>query len=517
MTRQTAKTSITAATRTAGRQPNGGRGVILAPRLPALLAVVGLFLAASLAAGPPVRAADQPCMCQDTTENYSLGCVCSAAECTKACAEDHSCSCTPTSDPTCPCTGLTPAPGQNTGKAIEKLPAPALSVPIPLLQLSEAPVSDQGGGITTISIPWIVQYLSGLYRWLVGIVGMLAAVMMMIGGFQYMTAGGDLGKVGKGKQRITDALTGLVLTVGAYLLLNAVNPNLVSFGSLTIQKLEQEKFEGITYVPPADFLMATGKPVPNSADVNKTVMDMAAASGDDPCEMKSVVGKESGGRPDAIGHDENVARKGCNIGARCRFISSGKKFSGSPFENYLSSGKAKGSAYMDLVYNGGFVNDDTGGNRGKLDFSRPDLGMDLRFTHGVGLGQVTLLYDTRGADLVGTVCPSGRRGRVMGGKCYDIADLLDPQKTMEASIRIFQQNKRSCGGNLYCAFVRYNGSGCAARGSACAKLKAYAACKGNPGLAAGQPSNCYAWDAAFKSKIITNSDCKNLSFQLPQQ
>ncbi len=137
--------------------------------------------------------------------------------------------------------------------------APQLGIEVPLMQLTNA-TSEKVGDITNIDIPWLAQYMAGIFRYSVGIAGMLAAVMMMIGGVQYLTAGGDASKVAKGKQRITDALLGLVIVVGSYLLMYSVNPDLVTFSSLKIIKLEP-----VTYVANETPEFLVDEPVPPAA------------------------------------------------------------------------------------------------------------------------------------------------------------------------------------------------------------------------------------------------------------
>ncbi len=127
--------------------------------------------------------------------------------------------------------------------------APDVSIGIPLLQFTNAVIGRAQGGAEAIDIPWIAQYMSAVYRYAVGIGGMLAAVMMMIGGVQYLTAGGDSSRVARGKQRITDALLGLMIVMGAYLLMYVVNPDLVGFGPLRVVKLSSADFETPTGIP----------------------------------------------------------------------------------------------------------------------------------------------------------------------------------------------------------------------------------------------------------------------------
>jgi hypothetical protein len=115
---------------------------------------------------------------------------------------------------------------------------PALEIPIPGVEFSG--IIRENGSIT---VPWLAQYVGGVYTFLLSIAGMLAAVMMVVGGFQYVTAAGDKGRIGKAKKRITDALTGLVLALGSYTILYAINPELVAFEGLKIGLVNTELLE----------------------------------------------------------------------------------------------------------------------------------------------------------------------------------------------------------------------------------------------------------------------------------
>ncbi len=114
---------------------------------------------------------------------------------------------------------------------------PALEIPIPGVNFTDAIRRDG-----TVTIPWLAQYVGGVYTFLISIAGMLAAVMMVVGGFQYVTAAGDKGRIGKAKKRITDALTGLVLALGSYTILYAINPELVAFDGLKVASVRTDQF-----------------------------------------------------------------------------------------------------------------------------------------------------------------------------------------------------------------------------------------------------------------------------------
>ncbi|HTK60155.1 MAG TPA: pilin, partial [Candidatus Baltobacteraceae bacterium] len=147
--------------------------------------------------------------------------------------------------------------GTITSKPLEDaaIDAPLLEIPIPGLELSKA-IRENG----VITIPWLAQYAGGVYTFLLSIIGMVAAVMMVVGGFQYLTSGGDKGRLAAGRKRIVDALTGLVLGLSSYVILYAINPNLVSFEGLKIGAVATEHFE-----PTAEQAHDEGDVYPESA------------------------------------------------------------------------------------------------------------------------------------------------------------------------------------------------------------------------------------------------------------
>lgn len=142
------------------------------------------------------------------------------------------------SDPSAPGAPSTPTGGGGvTTRPVQDgtIDVPLLEVPIPGVELSAA-FRESG----TLTIPWLAQYVGGVYTFLLSIAGMVAAVMMIIGGFQYVTSGGDKTRISAGKQRIVNALSGLVLAFSSYVILYTINPNLVSFEGLKITGVETE-------------------------------------------------------------------------------------------------------------------------------------------------------------------------------------------------------------------------------------------------------------------------------------
>ena len=79
------------------------------------------------------------------------------------------------------------------------------------------------------------EYIRKVYNYGVGITAILATVVLMIGGFQWIIAGGSGEKIGEAKAWITAALSGLVLALTSYMILGLVNPALINF---TVKEIE---------------------------------------------------------------------------------------------------------------------------------------------------------------------------------------------------------------------------------------------------------------------------------------
>lgn len=70
------------------------------------------------------------------------------------------------------------------------------------------------------------KYLPGIFKLAIGLSAVAAVLMIVIGGLQYMSTDAIMKKE-DGKKRIQNAIYGLVLVIGAWLILNTVNPNLL--------------------------------------------------------------------------------------------------------------------------------------------------------------------------------------------------------------------------------------------------------------------------------------------------
>ena len=90
----------------------------------------------------------------------------------------------------------------------------------------------KAGTLVKISSDSLGEYIIAIYNYGVGLVSVLAVVMIMLGGYKWIFAAGNASKIGEAKSTIISALVGLILALGSFLLLNAINPELTKFKPL---------------------------------------------------------------------------------------------------------------------------------------------------------------------------------------------------------------------------------------------------------------------------------------------
>ena len=111
---------------------------------------------------------------------------------------------------------------------------PEMGVSIPGVSFpSKLDVTD--GKITN---PYLAIYVVGIQKYLLGITLVVAAVMILWGGFRYLTSSiaGDLQKA---KDVIQDSIIGLVIVLAAFVILSNINPQTTVFSPLRIDSVQK--------------------------------------------------------------------------------------------------------------------------------------------------------------------------------------------------------------------------------------------------------------------------------------
>ncbi len=101
------------------------------------------------------------------------------------------------------------------------------------------------GGLTKISSA--SDYVRTIYQVSLGIAVTAAIVVIMLAGFRWMTSGGNSSAIGQAKTMILSAIIGLLLLLGASLLFQTINPDIVRLTLPRAPKLRPQSLTQTTW------------------------------------------------------------------------------------------------------------------------------------------------------------------------------------------------------------------------------------------------------------------------------
>lgn len=84
------------------------------------------------------------------------------------------------------------------------------------------------------------EYVQTVYNLFIGIVGILAVVMIMLGGFQWLAAAGNSQVISGAKTTILSAVIGLILALTSYAILDFINPD------ITLLTIDENKLKSVS-------------------------------------------------------------------------------------------------------------------------------------------------------------------------------------------------------------------------------------------------------------------------------
>ncbi len=84
----------------------------------------------------------------------------------------------------------------------------------------------------------LANYIVAIFKYSTGVIGIIAAIVLMIAGIMWLTAAGNQEQIGSAKKMLGGGLMGLVLTLGSFVILSMVNTNLVNLKITPVTKIE---------------------------------------------------------------------------------------------------------------------------------------------------------------------------------------------------------------------------------------------------------------------------------------
>ncbi len=413
---------------------------------------------------------------------------------------------------------------------------PNLNVKVPGLTLASKITVKDG----KVNLPWLSQYISAWQNYIIGISVVAAAIMIVYGGFLYIL-GTDVGTIKRGNEVIKDALVGLFLVFGSYMIMSLVTGDfnskmtaqviqqvvgekapLVAFSVNDYKQLTKKSKEpgsaGTTpsgaagdYNPSECTFKQNAVGIPTLESMVDCAITISNKFGINPCYAIVAMNYETGGLalPNIIGHDEdNYAVGNINgfltsdpinrdllyfwVDAGRKYLESGKKFKEATFSPCSQTcGPKQCNTPEDLkasVQNYKSCMDTAGRNNDRpIDPSKPDLGLDWRFSHGIGPGQATIFKNW---------CQKDQPSVSIKGVCFTVKQLVDPYGGLYAMLWILKSDGAGNPGDPNKVWAAYAGSASAqssaraAATTACnpknpimsLKANAFTICRGDYGL-----------------------------------
>jgi hypothetical protein len=303
---------------------------------------------------------------------------------------------------------------------------------------------NEGQGII-IDGSLLSKYIALLFNWFIGAIGVVTVAYLAFGGMQWLAAAGNASGINKAKETIRDSLIGMLLVAGSYTMLYVINPKLVSFIPLNI-----EEVKGKELISAEAYKQLTGNLPPGAfgPEMKAAMQKVSQENNIHICVLNTLFSRESGGRAEIIGHDENA--KLYNVSARKLFVDLGC---------IMQSG-TKSSGTCSIT--GSAQNDDEVEKKdGHVISNESGLGLDWKYSHGIGLGQITIFPN-------GPACNGAPHCTVINGKLYDPRSLLKMDVNLDAVVNLWKKDK--CPGSVtQDCFCKYNGGKPCATSNATAK------------------------------------------------
>lgn len=177
----------------------------------------------------------------------------------------------------------------------------------PIYFTPNAPIPGLFEGPQEVDGTLLSRYLRAFYVYFVWIVGILAVIMTMYGGLQWLTAGGNASRIETAKSTMNGALIGLVLTLTSVVILQAINPSLVTLQDLSVFTVPSSKVgelgEGSERGDTAAGLPESIQDLSNVQNVTRwddLIRSISNEFSVNPNYVKAIMMIESRGNPNAI-------------------------------------------------------------------------------------------------------------------------------------------------------------------------------------------------------------------------
>jgi hypothetical protein len=298
-------------------------------------------------------------------------------------------------------------------------------------------------------------FISFAFRLIISFTAVMLVLRLVYEGYQYMMTDVPFLRA-SAKSNFASALVGLLIALSAYVILNTINPKLVS-NKIAIDQVSVGVIPLATIDAGTFSTLTNGKSILAPEEYLLKVKQYANGDKKLECLMVAAINNESRWRPNVIGCDECVGGStGNNVRSRKIFIQSGVKIDGTALP--ASASPTDRSMYNPNVF--------------KKDI--PGYGLDWRFSKGMGLTQVTVFpegYNSSDSVYISKVKPGGdlynnRNNPAaikQSGSNETVLDFIrkniDPDENIKAGMSRMKAALQKCG-DVNGAFRAYSSGNC---------------------------------------------------------
>ncbi len=144
-------------------------------------------------------------------------------------------------------TGLAIIDPSNVEEIEKMLQKPQTKINIPYLNTEKPKIKVNENGQINIYDKNIPLLINGIFKFSLIVGSVLAVIMIIIAGFQWLMSAGSNEIISSAKQKIYKAIIGLIILFSSYTLLYTINPELVKLKSLKIDVIQPISIEYIPY------------------------------------------------------------------------------------------------------------------------------------------------------------------------------------------------------------------------------------------------------------------------------
>ncbi len=131
----------------------------------------------------------------------------------------------------------------------------------------------------------ITNYFQWVFSFGISLAGIFAVLMIVIGGIEYVAAYGDPNRISSARNRINQALLGLLLAICAWLILYTINPNFIK-GTFTIPSISKpiSTQEALQRVRDQQTTSLSSQPSPTQPQTTPPSTPTTPIPQEDPCK-----------------------------------------------------------------------------------------------------------------------------------------------------------------------------------------------------------------------------------------